>query len=190
VNIVSYLEKQLTNINALLHDIVGDINQEEWLARAAPGQNRLGFIIWHIARTQDTIVQSWIRGEVEIVHRPEWNHWEGLRPYGMGAGITLAEADEVAATVHHAESLLYADTVHQEIIAWLRQRSDDELDQIPDANANLGPYPEYQAEGFRQELGSLYNQPIWNLLMRPCIGHIHRHLGELQLAKDVLRARG
>ncbi len=35
----------------------------------------------------------------------------------------------------------------------------------------------------------MLNQPTWNLLMRPCIGRIHRHLGELQLAKAVLRAR-
>src|SRR5688572_10620820 len=52
-------------------------------ARNVPGDKAK-----HIARTHDTIVQSWIRGEVEIIHRPEWNHWEGLRPYSMGAGIT------------------------------------------------------------------------------------------------------
>jgi hypothetical protein len=60
---------------------------------------------------------------------------------------------------------------------------------VPDVAAHLALYPEYQTEGYHTEMSGLYQQPTWTLFMRPCIGHIHRHLGELQLAKALLRAQ-
>src|SRR4051812_17128692 len=109
MNIITYLENQFTNIHTLLHDIVGDISEQEWLARAAPDQNRIGFIIWHIPRFQDNIVQTWIRGETEIFHRPEWTHLQSLRPFGVGTGISDEEADKLATMVGLAETLVYAE---------------------------------------------------------------------------------
>ena len=188
MNTTSYLEKQLENLNALLHGIAGDISEEEWLARPLPGQNRIGFNTWHIPRTQDNIVQLWIRGGTELFHRPAWEPWRALRPLGIGVGISLDQADAVATQINLTETLAYADAVHEEILNWLRQISDDELDIVPDCAAHLATYPEYQTEGYRAELASLVGQPTWSLLMRPCIGHIHRHLGELELAKAMLRA--
>jgi hypothetical protein len=189
MNAIAYLEMQLTNINTLFHDIVQDITGEEWLSRAAPGQNRLGFIIWHIPRTQDNVVHLWMRGGHEVFHRPEWLHWQSTRPYGIGTGITLAQADEVATKVSLTDTLLYADVVHNEILAWLRQHFDEALDVVPTVATHLALYPEYQTKGYHIEMSGLYNQPTWNLFMRPCIGHIHRHLGELQLAKAMLRGQ-
>lgn len=188
MNTIAYLENQLANIHAIFHDLVQDISEQEWLERPAPGQNRLGFNIWHIPRTQDNFVQLWIRGEAEIFHQPPWAHWQTLRPAGIGVGITLAEADAVATQVQRDETLAYADAVHEATLAWLRQSHDDDLDQVPNAVAHLAPYPEYQTPGYHVEIGSLIGQPVWSLLMRPCIGHVHRHLGELELSKALLRA--
>jgi hypothetical protein len=188
MNTVVYLENQLTNINALLHDIAGDISEQEWRSRPAPNQNMVGYIVWHIPRTQDNFVQLWARGIPEVFHRPDWLHWQQLQRLGIGVGITSQEADEIATTTHLPETLNYADVVHQEILSWLRQISDADLDHTPYATRHLAAFPEYQTEGYHQEINSLFNQPVWNLLMRPCIGHVHRHLGELELAKAVVRA--
>lgn len=188
MNTVAFLENQLKNLHFMFHNIVDDFTAQEWVSRAAPGQNRVGFIIWHMPRTHDNIVQLWMRGGTELFYRPEWAHWHPLKPYGIGTGVTLAEADMIAETVQVAETLAYADAVHHEIIEWLHTLSDTDLDQIPNADAHLAPYPEFQAKGFREQTDRLRNQPIWDLFLRPCVGHIYRHLGELQLAKAVLRA--
>jgi DinB superfamily len=189
MNTVTYLEQQLANLHAIFHDLVSDLSEAEWQARAVPGQNRVGFNIWHIPRTQDNVVQLWIRGEAEVFHQPAWAKWHAYRPQGIGVGITLAEADAVAGACSRAETTAYADAVHQEILTWLRQCTDDDLDTVPDALAHLASYPEYQTAGYLAEVNSLLNQPVWSLLMRPCIGHVHRHLGELELTKALLRAR-
>jgi hypothetical protein len=188
MNTVTYLEKQLANLHAIFHDLAGDLSEAEWQARPAQGQNRLGFNIWHIPRTQDNFVQVWARDQAEVFHQPTWAKWHGFRPQGIGVGITLEEADAVADVVTRAETLAYADAVHAEILGWLRQLTDDDLDIVPDVHARLAPYPEYQTPGYQAEIVSLIDQPVWGLLMRPCIGHVHRHLGEIELTKAILRA--
>lgn len=61
---------------------------------------------------------------------------------GLGQGSPFAEADTIAETVQIAETLAYADAVPSGIMAWLHQLRDSDLDQIPDADTHLAPYPE------------------------------------------------
>jgi hypothetical protein len=189
INALTFLQKQFANLNTVFHGIVDDLTEDEWLARPAPGQNMLGYSVWHMPRTQDTFVQTWIRGRDEVVHRERWTDWQPLRRFGAGIGISLDEADEIARSVRRADVLEYADAVQQEVSIWLGTGTDSELDLIPDMRRRLSAFPEYQTPGFVEEAASLYDQPVWALLMRPCIGHIHRHLGELEVVKTIIRAQ-
>ena len=187
MNTTTLLREQFTNTNSVFHAIVDDLTDEEWVARPAPGENMHGYTAWHMPRTQDGMAQSWIRGVAEIAHGDRWAHWRALKRLGIGVGIALDEADEIARTVKRVDVLEYADAVRQEICAWLEQISDADLDQIPNARQHLSTFAEYQTPGFVEEVSDLYDLPAWSVLMRPCIGHIHRHMGELEAVKGVLR---
>lgn len=190
MNTTSYLHKQFANLNAVFHGIADDLTDEEWVTRPAPGQNLIGYTVWHMPRTQDTFVQTWIRGIAEVAHRGRWTLWQPLQRLGIGVGISLEEADNIARSVKKTDVLEYADEVHQTVSAWLEASRDSDLDQILDTRQRLSAFPEYQTPGFVEEVTSLYDQPVWGLLMRPCMGHIHRHLGELEVVKNILRAPG
>jgi hypothetical protein len=99
----------------------------------------------------------------------------------------LGEADEIARSVKRADVFEYADAVHQEIFAWLEKLDEGELNKVNDTHQRLSSYPEYQTHGFLEDVRNLIDQPAWTILMRPCIGHIHRHLGELDIVKTILR---
>jgi hypothetical protein len=187
MNTTLFLQKQLSNIHSVFQEIVGNLNDQEWTSRPVPGQNLPGYTAWHLPRTQDNFVQTWIRGIPEVVHSERWMHWQRFKRFGIGAGITVEEADEIAHTVNRADVLAYADDVHHEIIGWLNELDENSLDHIPEAARHLSLYPEYQTPGFHKDTDSLLNQPEWALLMRPCIGHVHRHLGELQAVKVFLQ---
>ena len=189
MNTIAYAQNQLSNINSILHSIADDLTDEEWVSRPAHGQNMIGYTVWHIPRTQDTHVQTWIRGIPEVVHGDRWTHWRQLKQYGNGVGISLAEADDVAHSVQRAEVMEYANAVHQEILTWLKELNESDLDQLPDISQHLSAYPEYQTPSYVEEASGLFDQPIWSQLMRPCIGHIHRHLGELEFVKNIIRTR-
>ena len=185
--LTAYLQKQFGNFNGVLHSIVGDLTEAEWLARPAPGQNTLGYTVWHIPRTQDNFLQTWIRGQAEIFHSDRWAHWQHLRPLGVGIGITLEQADQIARSVHCEDVLAYADEVHQTMMNWLAQVREEELDPATDARERLKAFPEYQTPGYLEEIDNLLDLPVWGLLIRPCMGHAHRHLCEVDITKDVLR---
>ena len=187
MNTILFLQKQLSNIHTLYQEIVGDLSPQEWTSRPVEGQNLPGFTAWHLPRTQDSFIQTWIRGIPEVAHGERWMDWQRFIPYGIGAGITIEDADEIAHTVNRADVLAYENEVHQEIIAWLNALDENSLDQIPEAVRHLALYPEYQTPGFHEDTDSLLNQPEWALFIRPCIGHVHRHLGELQAVKFFLR---
>ena len=71
------------------------------------------------------------------------------------------------------------------------------LDEIPDAAAHDAPHPEYQTSGFRAEMdggpehddavGRKGGLPAWVYLSSVAVTHLHRHLGEVDLIKAVLR---
>lgn len=190
MNATVYLQRQFANLNTVLHGVAGDLTDEEWVSRPAPGQNPIGYTVWHLPRTQDTFVQTWIRGMGEVAHTDRWAVWRPLRSLGAGIGVSLAEADHIAHSVKKVDVLAYADEVYQTIDAWLRTISDDDLDDLPDARQRLAAFPEYQTPGFDRDVRDLYEQPVWGLMIRPCTGHVHRHLGELQAIKRIVRTAG
>lgn len=187
MDIKTYLKRQHKNFNGVLHHLADDISEEEWLLRPGPGQNTLGYTVWHIPRTQDHFLQLWIRCQAEVVTNGRWTHWTHLRSAGIGVGITMEQSDEIARTVTLADVLAYADEVHQTLLTWLEGIDESTLDFVPNAKERLKAYPEYQTPGYLEEVTDLFGLPVWGLLIRPCMGHLHRHLGELEITKDVLR---
>lgn len=187
MNIKSYLMKQNNNLNGVFHHLAGDISAEEWLSRPGPGQNTVGYTVWHIPRTQDHFLQMWIRSEAEVIKNEQWSHWAHLKAAGIGVGITMEQSDEIARTVTLADTLVYADEVHKTLLTWLECIDESSLDLVPNAKEDLQAYPEYQTPGYLEEVTDLFGLPVWGLLMRPCMGHLHRHLGELEITKDLLR---
>ena len=83
--------------------------------------------------------------------------------------------------------MAYAEEVHHAMIAWLQIIDEGALDIVPNAYDLLKEFPEYQKPGYLAEVTDLFQMPIWALLMRPCMGHRHRHLGEIEITKDILR---
>src|SRR5262245_37844862 len=163
MNTTTYLQKQLANLNAVFHGITEDLTDEEWVTRPAPGQNMIGYTVWHMPRSQDSFVQTWARGVPEVAHGERWTHWQSLKHLGIGVGISLEEADNIARSTKRADVFEYADAVYQEISAWLEGLDEHELDQANDTRQRLSSFPEYQTHAFLEEVSNLIDQPSWTL---------------------------
>jgi len=181
------IQAQLNGVHQLFHACADDLTETEWTTCALPGTNLLGFTLWHMVRARDWAVQTAIRGVPEVRTGERWAGWSGLAQAGIGAGITLEQANEVGRSVSRAGVLAYADTVHSTIQSWLSTLSDDDLDTVPDMEAHMAASTAYQHPGFRAEIADLLGQPIWRLLSGPCSGHMREHLRELDVLKQILR---
>jgi hypothetical protein len=186
---IEVLTKQLNSVNSLYHEIADDLTESEWTARVFAGCNRLGFTLWHLSRTQDWAVQTVVRSIPEVIASTRWSGKGGLQTPGIGAGMTIEEADAIAATVSPSDVVAYADAVHQTVLEWLSSLEDADLDIVPDMAAHQAAYPEYQRAGFREEVDDMVGMPVWRFVLGPCTGHPRGHLGELGILKQALRTR-
>lgn len=196
LNALEILAQQLDTVNLRLHHSAGDLTPGELTAHVLPRVNPLGFIVWHMARSQDWAFNTAVRGVPELMWRDPWRDTPLATP-GIGTGFNHTEAAEVARHVEVQTLLAYADAVHADSRAWLLEQHDSVLDEIPDVAAHDAPHPEYQTPGFRAEMdsgpehddavGRTGGLPIWVFLTSVAITHLHRHLGEVDLVKDLLR---
>ena len=190
------LRQQLHTVNLRLHHSAGDLSPAELAAQPLPGVNPIGFILWHMARSQDWAINTAVRGEPEVVKRPPWSASRLAHP-GIGTGFDLDEAAAVARMVDLPALLAYADAVHAHAEAWLANVAEADLDAVPDVAAHEAPHPEYRAPGFRAEMdgGPEHDDavagagglPAWIFLTSVAVTHLHRHLGEVDLLKELLR---
>jgi hypothetical protein len=190
------LVQQLQTVNLRLKHSVGDLSPEELVARPLEGVNPIGFLVWHISRSQDWAVNTAIRDVPEVITRKPWVG-SPLAVPGIGTGFDLEEAVHAAEGFELPALLGYADAVHRDTLEWLATIDEEMLDEIPDVGAHDAPHAEYQTPGFRAEMdsgpehddavGRRGGLPVWIFLTSVSITHLHRHLGELDLLKDLLR---
>jgi hypothetical protein len=196
VNAIDMLVQQFQTVNVRLHHSAIDLTPEELVARPLRGVNPIAFLVWHMARSQDWAVNTAIRDVPEVIKGKPWAG-SSLAVPGIGTGFELKEAAIAAARFELADLLRYADAVHDHTLAWLRTVDETVLDHIPDVAAHDAPHREYQTAGFRAEMdsgpehddavGRKGGLPVWVYLTSVSITHLHRHLGELDLVKDLLR---
>lgn len=187
---ITLIQAQLNSLHLLFHMYADDLTETEWTNRVSPKANLLGFTCWHMVRTQDWAVHTAIRGVPEVIADKRWAGWSELDLAGMGAGIPLEQANEIARRVSQTDVLAYADAVHTSIQSWLSCLSDDDLDTIPEIEDHMAAYPAYQQPGFRAEIAGLLGKPVWRLLSGPGSGHMREHLGELHTLKQIMRESG
>src|SRR3989442_15039670 len=87
------LTQLLDTVNLRLHHSADDLLPSELTARALTGVNTIGFIVWHMARSQDWAVNTAIRDLPEVVTREPWRH-SSVAGAGIGTGFDSSEADE------------------------------------------------------------------------------------------------
>jgi hypothetical protein len=198
VNAMGMLVQQLETVSVRLHHSAADLSPQELVERPLPGVNPIAFLIWHMARSQDWAVNTAIRDVPELIMREPWSK-SALAVPGIGTGFALEEAAAAASRFQLADLLRYADDVHADTLAWVRTIDETMLDEIPDVTGHGAQHAEYQTPGFRAEMdsgpehdeavGSRGGLPVWIFLTSVSITHLHRHLGELDLVKDLLRRR-
>jgi DinB superfamily len=182
------LEMQLTGSFNMIRDRLATVSDSEWIDREIPGTSRVGFTFWHSARTIDWGIHCAIQGVPEVADRPEWRRLRAAE-LAFGAGITSDEANGVAQTVSRKDVAGYLDAVNGAALGWLRDRSDADLERVPDFEAHQRVKPRYLTPPVWGEVSDLAGKPAWHILARPCISHIRVHAGEIDVLLASLRAR-
>ena len=152
-----------------------------------PGTSPLGLTLWHIPRTQDWLLNTVIRGAPEVADR----HRDGLPDpdrYGFGTGLTPEEAGEAAAEVRLPALLAYGDAVVAAMDAWFSSATVQDLDVVPPLLERQSARAAYTKPEALAEVEGLVGLPVGVLLMRPTLGHLFAHIGEIDLLLQLANA--
>ena len=134
------------------------------------------WLLWHIARVEDFMVNTCVRGVPQVFHRDGWQTRLGVSRRDIGTGMDAEEVADFSAHVDVAAVRAYRAAVARETRVGLTARDFDDLD-LPVAGAgerarasgDLGPGAEYVVEMVR-------TRPRWFLLCAEGIGHSYEHL--------------
>ncbi len=199
MNAIGMLVQQLETVNVRFHHVASVVTLELVTASAGPRSNPVGFLMWHMARTQDWAVHTAMRNVPELVRSAPWSTMPGISTPGIGTGFGNEEARELAGRLQMPQLIRYADAVSAAAIQWVQSLDERDLDSIPDVAAHDAPFAEYQTPGFQAEMdsgpehdeavGKSGGQPVWLYLTSVCVTHLHRHLGEVDLTLGILTGR-
>jgi hypothetical protein len=178
---------QLNAVNFLLHDLVGRIEADDWLRRAAPTTNVPAFTLWHVARVLDSSVQMSIRGEPELIESEPWASKTWARQ-STGVGYSIAQADELAAAVVPDELVEYADASRASTNQWLKSITDEVLEAECKVIEHVTKHPAYNYPANLAAIAWTAGRPVWAVMSIACFAHTWGHLEEMALLAVASRA--
>lgn len=116
---------------ASLEDLVlGGLSDEQMRLRPRDGLNSLAWLIWHMARTEDVLVNVVIAGRSQVFDAEDWPGRLRAPRRDIGTGMSDAEVSELSATVDLAALRAYRLAVGrrtQEVVRGLRPEALDEI---------------------------------------------------------------
>lgn len=183
-----WIRGQHAGMQMLFQANIGGVLPPERLAEKPPHvAYSVAWLVWHIARNEDVVINTLIRGEPQVLVRNDWAERFGLENPHAGLGLD-DESDDFARGVEPAALLEYYAEVTHETKGWLRTAPLEVLDETPDVEGRLlTGAPEAQAKWVREEWAG---RPASFFLSWAVIGHGLMHIGEMLTVKGQLDAYG
>lgn len=169
MDIVQFIDAELSRLHAMLERSVADLTPEQWHAVPAGHlkANHIAFEMWHYTRTEDNIVRFILQDRRPTVWMEGgWAEKLGLPPVAQGTGMTAEDAHalRIKDTAAFAE---YRKQVWASTKEWLANPDPGEFEKVITVKP-LGEMPKIRALG------------------QVCMTHGFTHLGELELIRTLL----
>lgn len=173
MNTIDYFRAERRRIHAWLRSSVNDLTIDEWHYTIPGTGNHIAFLVWHIVRTEDNILNPLLQG-----HRPVWKEYNwherlALPPRAQGTGMSTEEAHALRIN----DPALFMEYTEQ---VW--QESDKYLASITDGGALL-------TERI-VKIEPLDERNALEMIGHACLTHPLMHLGEVMLLRGAMGKQG
>jgi len=163
MNAVEFIHATVSEFHGAMIEDVKVLNAEQLAWKPAPNTNPIGFLFWHLIRTEDNMING-IQGKPTIWESEKWNEKLGMDARAQGTGFQEPDVDKVAA-LPLSEVMAYVEQVTKSI--------EDYIKSLDDAGLDRAPNPE---------------RPRWTvgmMLRNFVIAHGWWHLGEIKYLKGM-----
>ena len=131
MNFKDIVKAALTEYMQDLERTLDGLTPEERRFRPTDESNHIDFIVWHLSRVEDSIVNRRLRNDRHIWERDGWHKRLGLPREGIGEGFSAEQAAALP-PFSIAELLKYYSSVRRETLLFIDSLSNDDLDRISD----------------------------------------------------------
>jgi hypothetical protein len=161
---------------------------DEILRTAPEGLQSVAWILWHLARNEDVVVNGLLRNGIPVMERDGWAERMGIAVTHIGTGDGPEEIALLNASVDVGALMEYRNAVGRETRQWVRTIDWSELDrrypggEVGRTFGAFGPKAGWLADLWSSKSG------YW-LLSFGSTGHNLLHLGEADMILGVLGRR-
>ena len=174
MNVIDFLRIERRRLHEELRFSVKNLTIDEWHYMIPGTGNHIAFLMWHMVRTEDSILRFILQGRPPIWDEYRWPERLGLPPRVQGTGMVTEDAHTLRIN-DPALFMEYAEQVWQEF--------DDYLAAITDGGALLS-----ERIVTIKVLGKDMNALA--MIGEVCLSHLFTHLGEIALMRGAMGKKG
>lgn len=113
-----------------LDNALNDLTPEERRFQPTPESNHIDFILWHMVRAEDTLLNLAILRRPELWERESWAEKLGIFDEGNGYGFSSEQSSGIAA--YPLDGLMeYRGAVRAETIGYIDSLTEADLSHLP-----------------------------------------------------------
>jgi uncharacterized damage-inducible protein DinB len=170
MDVKEFILKALERTPMMLANALKDVRPDELKWRPGPQANSIGFILWHVTRSEDRFIHTLIQQKPQVWEQPKWHQlFPNLPsdPAATGYGFT---SDQVAEfQMPKQEDLMqYNQAVRAATVDFLKGLPQDELNKTID----------------HPRLGKITYAEVMALLL----GEINSHIGQMDYIRGLAQS--
>ncbi len=150
------------------------------------GGNSIAWLLWHMSRLEDVVVNTLLRGSPEVLDQDGWVATLGVEARDIGTSNSDDEVAGFSQRVDVAALGTYRAAVGRETRAWARAADFDSLAAPPDVEARLAAAPPALHQRAQWLIKFWAGKPALALLSFAVVGHAFVHFGEAQTIRKRL----
>ena len=161
-----YIGRDLSGLKMAMERVLDSLTQQEVSWRPASGCNSIGLILFHAARSEDSMIQGILQGKPEIWKSEKWYEKLNLPAEEEGSHYTVDQVN--AFLVPELSNIMaYYDAVRAQTKEYLKGMALEDFDRIV-TFPNFGEFPA---------------ATIFSII----ISHTSQHVGEISFLRGMQR---
>ncbi len=160
-----YVKGTLERSKGGLTRVLNTLTQEELAWRPANGCNSMGLILFHIAKSEDSFVQSRLQDIPQVWESEKWWDKLGMKEEEAGSHYTIEEVNEFT-TPDSDKLLAYLEAVRTKTLDYLESLGPEDFDKKVTM-----PFGDFTVAG----------------ILALTVSHSAQHAGEISYLRGMLR---
>lgn len=192
MDLIQWIRSEHRGFRAVFENTIPSVVPPEQMSVRPGGQgNSIAWLMWHLARTEDMLINALIRGVPQILLRDNWGERLGFADARTGTAFGDDEVEAFSRAIDPAPLDEYWRAVHAETSDWIEGISPDDLEARPDVDERLRDVPPPITAAVDQGIVAFWRGRRASFFLGfSVIGHGYMHVGEMQAVRGRLGLPG